>query len=39
MASSAQVGFYQISKIAVAPAVLVAEAIFYGKRATPKVMP
>ena len=31
-----QVGFYQLSKIAVAPAVLVAEAIFYGKRATKK---
>ena len=32
-----QVGFYQISKIAVAPVVLVAEAIFFGKRANRKV--
>lgn len=33
----AQVGFYQITKIAVAPAVLAIEAVLYGKRATPKV--
>ena len=32
-----QVGFYQISKVAVAPVVLVAEAIFFGKRANRKV--
>jgi solute carrier family 35, member E3 len=31
------VGFYQITKIAVAPAVLAAEAVFLGKRATPRV--
>ena len=34
-----QVGFYQVSKIAVAPVVLTAEAIFFGKRATKKVGP
>ncbi|KAK9915489.1 hypothetical protein WJX75_009938 [Coccomyxa subellipsoidea] len=32
------VGFYQISKIAVAPAVLLAEAVFFGKRASRKVV-
>ncbi|KAK9844032.1 hypothetical protein WJX81_002459 [Elliptochloris bilobata] len=32
------VGFYQISKIAVAPAVLLAEAVFFGKRATKRVV-
>lgn len=31
------VGFYQISKIAVAPAVLAIEAVVYGKRASSKV--
>ena len=31
------VGFYQITKIAVAPAVLAAEAVFLGKKATPRV--
>ena len=31
------VGFYQISKIAVAPAVLGAEAVFFGKRASKQV--
>ena len=32
------VGFYQITKIAVAPAVLALEAVVYKKRASPKVM-
>lgn len=32
------VGFYQITKIAVAPAVLGLEAAVYGRRASPKVM-
>jgi len=32
------VGFYQISKIAVAPAVLAAEAVFFGKRSSRKVV-
>lgn len=32
------VGFYQISKIAVAPAVLVLEAIFFGKQVSAKVI-
>ncbi|KAL6784769.1 hypothetical protein ACKKBF_B03135 [Auxenochlorella protothecoides x Auxenochlorella symbiontica] len=31
------VGFYQITKIAVAPAVLAIEAVAYGKRASPAV--
>lgn len=31
------VGFYQITKIAVAPAVLAAEAAFFGKRSSPRV--
>lgn len=31
------VGFYQISKIAVAPSVLAIEAVFFGKRASPRV--
>lgn len=31
------VGFYQITKIAVAPAVLAAEAVFFGKRSSPRV--
>jgi solute carrier family 35 protein E3 len=32
------VGFYQISKIAVAPAVLAIDAVYYGKRASARVM-
>eukprot|EP00884_Botryococcus_braunii_P012748 jgi/Botrbrau1/21474/Bobra.0216s0082.1 len=32
------VSFYQITKIAVAPAVLVSEAVFFGKTATRKVV-
>ncbi|KAK9830364.1 hypothetical protein WJX72_011308 [[Myrmecia] bisecta] len=32
------VGFYQITKIAVAPAVLVAEAVFFGKQASRRVV-
>jgi solute carrier family 35, member E3 len=32
------VGFYQISKIAVAPAVLAIDAVWYGKYASPRVM-
>lgn len=36
--SLCQVGFYQITKIAVAPAVLALEAAVYGKRASPRVM-
>lgn len=32
------VGFYQISKIAVAPAVLAAEAVFFGRRSSRKVV-
>lgn len=33
------VSFYQITKIAVAPAVLVAEFVFFGKASTKKVCP
>lgn len=32
------VGFYQIMKIAVAPAVLAIEAIFYGKHTSPRIV-
>ena len=32
------VGFYQITKIAVAPAVLALEALIYKKQASPRVM-
>jgi solute carrier family 35 protein E3 len=32
------VGFYQITKIAVAPAVLAIDAVYYGKRSSNKVM-